>query len=61
MDKCKNCEWNEFKNSRDRPLYCCSCELSYHYNELTSSIIESILADLKFMIDQIVRILNKFI
>lgn len=30
---CKNCEWYQFKNTKDRPLFCCKCELNYAWNE----------------------------
>lgn len=30
---CKNCEWYQFKNTKDRPLFWCKCKFNYAWNE----------------------------
>lgn len=30
---CKNCKWYQVRNTKDRPLFCCKCELNYAWNE----------------------------
>lgn len=35
---CKDCEYYIFKNTKDRPLCCCGCELSTAWNKLVPDL-----------------------
>lgn len=38
MEECKICEFRALKGNRDRPLFCCSCELRYLWNKMLLEI-----------------------
>lgn len=46
MEQCKDCWMKEFKNTKDRPIYCASCELKYYLDELFSSFKYSLTIEL---------------
>ena len=41
MEKCKDCEIKEFKDTKYRPICCSGCELNYHWLELLHVISET--------------------
>ena len=55
---CKNCEWYKFKDTKDRLLCCCSCELNFHLKELLDSL--KIMEIPKYVMNLFIKILSKF-
>lgn len=31
---CKECDYYFLKNTKDRPIFCCRCEISYHWRKM---------------------------
>lgn len=35
---CKNCEYYFLKDAKNRPIFCCKCEINYHWKLLIPEI-----------------------
>ena len=36
---CKDCEYYFLKDAKDRPIFCCKCEVSYHWKQLIPDLL----------------------
>lgn len=41
MEQCKTCDYEFLKDTSDRPLFCCECELSYRKQILWDELKET--------------------